>query len=377
MFDPGQPGATPVPPSDSAGPVPPPGPVAPGGPVPSGGPVSSAGPVPPAGPVPRSAPASPADAMAMVEAGLAYLAEADLASVPAGTQAECLRGLVRAESLHLVARSVAVTAFGASRGYEADGQYSPRTWLQWQTRTTRRAASLTVGWARRLDAHPAVRAALAAGDISVSWAQQVCAWSDRLPEEVRGQADVILLSEAAAGADLDRLSGLAEELFRLTALPDADDGKDFTDRSLAQDLTFGGAGRLVADLTPECAAAVMAMLESLGKRTGPLDERSLPQLPRSPGPGRRHPSRPGRRPAGRPAGLDPGPGHRRGVCLRRPHHPDRDRPRGPGHRGPSGPEVHGRRRGPAPQRLRLRRRRVRPHPLPEPRPIARPGPDDL
>ena len=189
--------------------------------------------------------------------------------MPADTQAECLLGLARAESLHLVARSVAITAFDASRGYEADGQYSPRTWLQWQTRSTRHACLAAVGWARRLTAHPAVQAALAAGEISVSWAQQVCAWTDRLPEEARGDADAILLAEAARGADLERLAGLAEELFRLTAPPDTDDGKDFTDRSLALDLTFGGAGRLVADLTPECAAAVQAMLESLGKKAGP------------------------------------------------------------------------------------------------------------
>jgi hypothetical protein len=41
----------------------------------------------------------------MAEAGLAYLASADLASVPVAAQAECIRGLARVESLHTVARS--------------------------------------------------------------------------------------------------------------------------------------------------------------------------------------------------------------------------------------------------------------------------------
>jgi hypothetical protein len=221
-------------------------------------------------------PASAADAVAMAEAALAYLTAADLASVPADTQAECLLGLARVEALHLVARSDAVTAFGGSRGFEADGQFSAGTWLRWQARVTRGASALAVSWSRRLGAHPAVRAALAARQVSVSWAQQICAWTDRLPEEVRGQADEILLA-AAVDADLTVVGQLAERIAALTVPPDTDDGKDFNDRSLALDLTLGGAGRLVADLTPECAAAVMAVLEALGKKAGPEDIRSLPQ----------------------------------------------------------------------------------------------------
>jgi hypothetical protein len=218
-----------------------------------------------------------ADAVAMAEAGLAFLAGADLASEPVGTQAECLRGLARVESLHTVARSGAITAFGCSGGYEADGQYSAKSWLRWQTQATPGAAGAAVSWARRLAAHPAVRAALAAREISVSWAWQICAWSERLPEEARAGADVVLLAAAAGGFDLAGLSGLAERIFWRCVPPDTDDGRDFTDRSLALDLTFGGAGRLVADLTPECAAAVMAVLEALGKKMGPEDDRSLPQ----------------------------------------------------------------------------------------------------
>jgi hypothetical protein len=235
--------------------------------------------MPPAGAVPSAgaAPASVADAVAMAETGLAFLAGADLASEPVGTQADCLRGLARVESLHTVARSGAITAFSYSGGPEAHGQYSAKAWLRWQTQATPGAAGAAVSWARRLDAHPAVRAALAAREISPSWAQQICKWSDALPEEFRADADAILLAAVASGSDLAELSGLAERICRRCTPPDADDGKDFKDRSLALDLTFGGAGRLVADLTPECAAAVMAVLEALGKKMGPEDDRSLPQ----------------------------------------------------------------------------------------------------
>jgi hypothetical protein len=39
----------------------------------------------------------------------------------------------------------------------------------------------TVGWARRLAAHPVIAHALAGGQLSASWARAICGWSDRLP----------------------------------------------------------------------------------------------------------------------------------------------------------------------------------------------------
>jgi hypothetical protein len=38
--------------------------------------------------------------------------------------------------------------------------------------------------------------------------------------------------------------------------------------------TFGGAGVIRGDLSPECAAAVQVVLEAHGKRQGPEDHRS-------------------------------------------------------------------------------------------------------
>ena len=126
--------------------------------------------------VPASAaPATAADAVAMAHAGLAYLAKADLASMPAAVQAECLRGLERAESLHTAARAGVLAAFMSCGGFQDDGQASARSWLRWQTRVTNGAAAGAVGWARRLAAHPAVGEALAAGEISASWAREICA----------------------------------------------------------------------------------------------------------------------------------------------------------------------------------------------------------
>ncbi len=125
---------------------------------------------------------------------------------------------------------------------------------------------------------PAGRGALGRAEISESWAKQVCAWSGRLQPELRQDADRILLGAAAGGADLADLAGLAEEMYRRSALPDPDDPDDgFGDRNVSLDLHYRGAGKLDGDLTPECAAAVTAVLESLGKKAGPEDDRTAAQ----------------------------------------------------------------------------------------------------
>jgi hypothetical protein len=98
------------------------------------------------------------------------------------------------------------------------------------------------------------------------------AWTDKLPAGVRGDADVFLLGAAAGGAELRDLGKLAEEIRRQCARPDTDDG--FAGRSLRLDTTFEGAGKLDGNLTPQCAAAVQAVLDALGKRRGPQDERT-------------------------------------------------------------------------------------------------------
>jgi hypothetical protein len=215
--------------------------------------------------------------MAMAQAGLAFLASAELAAMPSAAQADCLRGLERAEAMHTAARSRILASFAGQRSFEDDGQGSPGSWLRWQTRITRGAASGAVGWARRLAAHRAVADALAAGDISASWAREICGWSDRLPEDKRAEADAILLAAAACGADLADLAGLAEEMHRRCATPDSDGDDGFADRWLRLDLTLHGAGRLAGDLTPQCAAALRAVLEALGKKAGPEDVRTRVQ----------------------------------------------------------------------------------------------------
>jgi hypothetical protein len=134
-----------------------------------------------------------------------------------------------------------------------------------------------MAWMRRLAAHPAIGQALAAGELSPSWARAVCAWTDLLPAEHRGDADVILLAAAGDGGDLADLAALAEEMRRRTARPDADGDDGFTDRSLTLEVTFGQSGKLDGDLTPQCTAALSAVLDALGKPAGPEDLRTVRQ----------------------------------------------------------------------------------------------------
>jgi hypothetical protein len=229
------------------------------------------------GPVFPAGPQSAAEAVDLMLAALRWLAQADLASVPVAAQADCLRALERAGSLHTAACAVALSAFDAAAGYEDDGQGSPRTWLRWQTQVTGTAASASVAWMRRLRAHRAVAQALQDARISASWAKEICGWTDLLPEDARDDADQILLGAAAGGAELSDLAGLAEEMRRRLAEPDGDGDDGFEDRQLRLQTTLKGAGRLDGDLTPRCAEAIQAVLDALGKKTGPEDTRTKRQ----------------------------------------------------------------------------------------------------
>ena len=227
---------------------------------------------------PTCAPANVAAALAAIRAGLAYLATADPTELTTAEQADCVRGLAAAESVHLAAASRILAAFDAANGYAPDGQISARPWLRWQTRVTKAAAAAATAWTRRLTAHPAVAAGLAAAQLSPSWARAICDWSDLLPEDDRGQADQILVDAAAGCAGLSDVRLAWERIRALCARPDADDGDDrFAQRRLHLQPHFQGNARLDADLTPEAAAAVQAVLDTLGKRTGPEDIRTWAQ----------------------------------------------------------------------------------------------------
>ena len=223
-------------------------------------------------------PASTSEALGMLTSAMSYLATAEATQMPAQVQAQCLMTLEQADAMETAARASILAAFTASQGYHDDADYSPCSWLIHQTRVTSGTAKEHVGWSRRTRTHPRIVAALAAAEITKSYARTICGWTDRLPEDCRDRADEILLGAALMGMELPDLAGLAAEIYTRSRpdVPD-EDGPRFEDRALKLATTFGGAGVLAADLTPECAAVVAAVLDALSAPRGAEDDRSHAQ----------------------------------------------------------------------------------------------------
>ena len=223
-------------------------------------------------------PANAAEAIAMAQAALGYLARADITELPVAAQAELLAGLERAEAMTTAARAAALAAFVDAQGPHADAAYSARSWMYHKTRVTKGAAAAYISWSRRLTQHLEVVTAMAEGHLSESWARTICQWTDKLPADYRQPADQILVAAAVAGADLAGLAEIyAEILSRARQAQPDDDRRKFEDRSVRLETTFDGAGVLSGDLTPECAAVVGAVLDALAAPDGAADERTQQQ----------------------------------------------------------------------------------------------------
>jgi uncharacterized protein DUF222 len=234
--------------------------------------------------------ASADEALTLVHAALAYLAAADAAAMGPAERARCLKELEQADAVATAARASVLSVFGAGQDYTEDGDYSTFAWLVHRTSITRGTAADHTGWIRRGAGHPAVMAALAAAQVSKSYAREICRWTDKLPEGSRAAADEILLVAAASGLELADLAGLAAEMYERSRQglsgtgPGGSDGKgsggdgtdpdaEFDDRSVTVATTFGGAGVIRGNLTPECAGFVQTVLDALSAPTGADDGR--------------------------------------------------------------------------------------------------------
>jgi hypothetical protein len=167
--------------------------------------------------------------------------------------------------------------FDAAGGHDGDGYGSSSAWLAAKGQLTRKDARAAVREMRRLGERPRLEAAVKDGAITRSWALAAADWTRKLPAEMREETDRILLAAAEAGASLDDLATIAAcaiEQWRQQQ-PDPDNSDDgFDDRYMQVGTTFGGAGVIRGNLTPQCAAAVRAVLEALGKKTSPEDDRT-------------------------------------------------------------------------------------------------------
>jgi Domain of unknown function (DUF222)/HNH endonuclease len=217
-----------------------------------------------------------------LRAGIAfadYLNSFDAAELEPAALGEALVSLGEIQSKLAVAHAEFLFRFDAQDAHDADGYASSSAWLAAMARLSKRDARAVVKRMRVIAEHPLLARGMAAGELSDSWAREIVSWLKRLPEELRDGTEEILAEAAAAGASLEDLATIvAHALAQWEAEhPDEDPEGGFPDRFLQLETTFGGAGVIRGGLTPECAAAVTAVLEALGKRAGPEDMRSQPQ----------------------------------------------------------------------------------------------------
>ena len=223
-------------------------------------------------------PATAAQALAMLESALGFLAADDVADLPAQAVADRLRALERHDAVEAAVRARLLHVFDAQDGHLADGQRTTRAWLIHSTRVTRAQAAEYMAIQALARDHQVLLAALAEGDVpATSEALQLARWTRAIPGRYRDQAEEILVGAARGGADLRGLAAICAEIRALTARPDPDGRDPGLDRGLTLDTTLDGAGVLRADLTPECAAMVRAVLDALAAPQGSEDSRSRPQ----------------------------------------------------------------------------------------------------
>jgi len=217
---------------------------------------------------------SVAEALRMANATMDYL-NSPAVDLDAAACGQVLRVLGEVRAKFTAAHATVLGRFDATDAHDADGYGTSAAWLIAMAQMTVGDARTEVRQMRLLRSHREMAEALAAGEISQSWAAAIAEWTRKLPAELRRETIKILVQAAAAGAsvdDLKTIAGVALDRWR-SQQPDADDDR-FEDRDLRVATTFGGAGCIRGDLTPECAAAVQAVLEALGKKAGPEDNRT-------------------------------------------------------------------------------------------------------
>jgi hypothetical protein len=221
-------------------------------------------------------PGTAAEALRLVRAGLDYLNSPAAETLDGTGCGDALIALSEIRAKVTAAHLALLGRFDAADGHDADGYGTSSAWLAAMAKMSSTQARAAVGQMRLFRARPQLADGLAAGVISESWAAEIFKWTKQLPAELRAATDKILVDAAAAGASLDDLKAIAAYAVEQCRAqhPDPDDDGGFDDRYVQVGTTFGGAGVIRGNLTPECAAAVQAVLDALGKNHGPDDLRN-------------------------------------------------------------------------------------------------------
>ena len=222
-------------------------------------------------------PGGVADALRMGDAFADYLNSPAAAELDGPACGEVLLALGGIQAKLAAAYAELLRRFDAADAHTADGYGSSSAWLAAKAQLTRKDARAAVRQMRQFGDRKHLAAALVTGDITGSWAAAIAEWTKKLPGDMRDETDRILLDAAAGGASLDDLATIAAcaiERWRQQQ-PDPDQPEDgFDDHYVQVGTTFGGAAVIRGNLTPECASAVRAVLEALGKKAGPEDDRT-------------------------------------------------------------------------------------------------------
>jgi hypothetical protein len=185
---------------------------------------------------------SVADALRMMNAGLDYLNGLGAADLDPAACGPVLRSLAGVQAKFTAAHAAVLARFDAADAHDSDGYGNSAAWLMAMTDMTRRDAKAEMRQMRLLRDQPAMASALAAKDISKSWAMAIADWTKKLPAELRAETIKILVEAAAAGAALDDLrmiAAVAEQKWRASR-PDADEDA-FDDRYVQVGTTFHDA----------------------------------------------------------------------------------------------------------------------------------------
>jgi hypothetical protein len=218
---------------------------------------------------------SVAEALRMANATMDYLNGPDGADLDAASCGSVLRSLAEVHAKFTAAHASVLARFDAADAHDRHGYGTSAAWLSAMTDMTRKDAQAEVRQMRLLRDHADLADALATGGISKSWALAIAEETRKLPAELRAETIKILVDAARSGASLDDLrmiAAIALDKWRASQ-PDGDDD-GFDDRYVQVGTTFEGAGVVRGNLTPECAAAVQAVLEALGKKVGTEDIRT-------------------------------------------------------------------------------------------------------
>ena len=214
----------------------------------------------------------------MARAAVDYMNAPDAAGLDGTACGEALVALGEISARLAAAQTEFLRRFDAADAHDADGYGSSSAWLAAKTRISRKDARAAVRDMRMFGQRPLLRDAVAAGQISRSWAAAIQKWTKDLPAAMWPETDRILLDAAAAGADEDDLVTIVGLLLPplFEGQPDGEEDR-FEDRSVRLGNTFGGAGVVRGDLTPECTAAITAVFDALGKKRGKEDRRTQEQ----------------------------------------------------------------------------------------------------